>query len=210
MRTEYHAALESTKSGVLRLGTLADDALRCSIVALERGDEALAQRVITGGREIEALRRKLEAACMELIWRQQPVAGELRQVAGMLQISTDLERLDSYAVEIARAAQKRAAVSAGPAPAPLGDLARIAQSMVSDALRAYRDDRIELADLVIGRDDELDAAYQRAIKALEDQMRADSAVISSGAMLLLVVANIERAGDRAQNIAWKTRDIYGA
>jgi phosphate transport system protein len=210
MRTEYHAALDNAKQDVVRLAALADDAIRCSISALNRRDAALAGRVVTGAHDIEALRRKLEAACMELIWRQQPVAGELRQVAGILQISTDLERLNSCAVEIAKAAAKLANAAERPALREIGGLAAIAQVMVTDAIRAYRDGLVEVADGVISRDDELDEAYQRGIKALEDQMRGDSTVISSGAMLLLVLANIERAGDRAQNIAWKTKDIYAA
>jgi phosphate uptake regulator len=39
-------------------------------------------------------------------------------------------------------------------------------------------------------------------------MQADPGAISPGAVTLLVLANIERMGDRAQNIAWKTKDIY--
>jgi len=72
MRTEYHAALENAKRDVIRLGALADDAIRWSIHALKRRDAPLAERVVAGAQDIEALRRKLEAACMELIWRQQP------------------------------------------------------------------------------------------------------------------------------------------
>jgi phosphate transport system protein len=208
MRTEYHAALENAKQAVVRFGALADDAIRCSVRAMERKDAALAERVISGAPEIETMRRALEADCMELIWRQQPVAGELRQIAGILQISTDAERLYSYAVETAKAAVKLAAVAVRPAALELANLAGIAETMVTDALHAYRDGLTELADAVIGREGDLDEAYQHGIKALEEQMQADPGAISPGAVTLLVLANIERMGDRAQNIAWKTKDIY--
>lgn len=208
MRTEYHAALESAKQDVVTLGVLADDAIRCSVRALQRNDAELAERVIAGAPEIETRRRALEANCMELIWRQQPVAGELRQIAGILQISTDLERLHSYAVEIAKAGVKVVCAPARPASFELGNIAGIAEAMVTDALRAYREGSTALADSVIGREDNLDEAYQSAIKALELRMQADPSAISPGAAILLVLANIERVGDRAQNIAWKTKDIY--
>ncbi len=208
MRTEYHAALEKAKQDVVRFGALADDAIRSSLRALQRNDTALAERVVAGAPEIEDMRRMLEMNCMELIWRQQPVAGELRQIAGILQISTDLDRLNSYGVAIAKAAVKLADVAVRPASLELANLARVAEAMVTDALQAYRDGLTGLADAVIRREDDLDEAYQHGIAALEEQMQADPGTISPGAVILLVLANIERAGDRAQNIAWKTKDIY--
>jgi phosphate transport system protein len=208
MRTEYHAALDKTSLGVIQLGALAEDGVRCSFRALERRDQPLAERVISGAEGIQALRRNLEAACMELIWRQQPVAGELRQVAGMLQIGTDLERVNSYAVEIAKAALRLVAVSELPAASEIRTLAELAQAMIADALVAYRDGSIALTEAVTAREEELDEAYQRAISALEAAMQADPTAVSAGSALLLVVANAERVADRAENIAWKTQDIY--
>jgi phosphate transport system protein len=41
-----------------------------------------------------------------LIWRRKPVAGELREVAAMLEIATDLERVGDYAVDISKNAIK--------------------------------------------------------------------------------------------------------
>lgn len=78
MRTAYHEALDGTRLDVVRLGALAADAIRSSVEALENRDAALGARVIAGDDVIDDLRRKVEAACIELIWRQQPVAGAAR------------------------------------------------------------------------------------------------------------------------------------
>jgi len=93
MRTAYHQTLEKTRLDVVRLGALAADAVHSATQALERRDVTLAGRVIAGDDEIDEMRRGVEASCIELIWKQQPVAGELRAIAGMLQIVTDLERI---------------------------------------------------------------------------------------------------------------------
>src|SRR3984957_7264236 len=106
MRTAYHQALDNARLDVVRLGALTLDAIRSATHALERRDGALAARVIAGDDEIDDTRRRVETACIELIWKQQPVAGELRQIAGMLQIVTDLERIGDYAVDIAKNAIK--------------------------------------------------------------------------------------------------------
>ena len=176
--------------------------------ALERQDASLAGRVIAGQDEISALWRSVEAACIEMIWKQQPVANELREIAGMLQIATDLERVGEYAIDISRSAIKLVDVSKRPASLEVGAMAGVALAMLADAMRAYDERSIELADTVIQRDDEVDNFYRSGIKTLGTEMKTDSAVVNAGIVLLFVLANIERVGDRAQNIAWKTKDIY--
>jgi phosphate uptake regulator len=40
-------------------------------------------------------------------------------------------------------------------------------------------------------------------------MQQDPATVPAGTLLLFVVSIVERVGDRAQNIAWHTKDAYG-
>jgi phosphate transport system protein len=209
MRTAYHQALGNARLDVVRLGALTLDAVRSAIHALDRRDSALAARVIAGDDEIDDMRRHVEAACIELIWKQQPVAGELRAVAGMLQIVTDLERIGDYAVEISKSAIKLIDVPVRPASIEVGQIGAAAQTMLADAMRAYRESDSALADAVIERDDEVDQLYHSGIEALQNEMQADSGVVPAGTLLLFVLASIERVGDRAQNIAWKTKDSLG-
>jgi phosphate transport system protein len=210
MRTAYHQALDNARLDVVRLGALTLDAIRSATHALERRDGALAARVIAGDDEIDDTRRRVEAACIELIWKQQPVASELRAIAGALQIVTDLERVGDYAVDISKNAIKLIDVPVRPASVEIGQIAAVAQTMLADAMRAYREGDTVVADSVIERDDEVDVLYRSGIEALQSEMQADSGVVPAGTILLFVLATIERVGDRAQNIAWKTKDALGA
>jgi phosphate transport system protein len=210
MRTAYHQALDNARLDVVRLGALTLDAIRSATHALERRDGALAARVIASDDEIDDTRRRVEAACIELIWKQQPVASELRAIAGALQIVTDLERIGDYAVDISKNGIKLIDVPVRPASVEIGQIAAVAQTMLADAMRAYREGDAEVADSVIRRDDEVDMLYRSGIEALQTEMQADSGVVPAGTILLFVLATIERVGDRAQNIAWKTKDVVGA
>ena len=210
MRTAYHQALDNARLDVVRLGALTLDAIRSATHALERRDGSLAARVIASDDEIDDTRRRVEAACIELIWKQQPVASELRAIAGALQIVTDLERIGDYAVDISKNAIKLIDVPVRPASVEIGQIASVAQTMLADAMRAYREGDAAVADSVIERDDEVDMLYRSGIEALQTEMQADSGVVPAGTILLFVLATIERVGDRAQNIAWKTKDVVGA
>ncbi|MHB8146594.1 MAG: phosphate signaling complex protein PhoU [Vulcanimicrobiaceae bacterium] len=209
MRAAYHEALEGTRLDVVRLGALAGDAIRIAVEALERRDATAGGRVVAGDDIVDDLRRKIEAHCIELIWRQQPVAGELREIAAMLEIATDLERVGDYAVDIAKNAIKLADQTMRPQKVEIDRIASVAHAMLLDAMRAYTEHDSELGTAVIERDDEVDKLYKRSIKLLQEEMQADPEMVRAGTRYLFVLAWLERVGDRAVNIAWHTKDMIG-
>jgi phosphate transport system protein len=209
VRTAYHEALEATRLDVVRLGALCGDAIRVAVESLERRDAASGARVVAGDDAIDELRRRIESHCIELIWRQQPVAGELREIAAMLEIATDLERIGDYAVDIAKNAIKLADQSLRPHRVEVDRIAGVAHGMLLDAMRAYTERDPHLASEVILRDDEVDKLYKRSIKLLQEEMQQDPELVRSGTRYLFVLASLERVGDRAGNIAWHTKDMIG-
>jgi len=209
VRTAYHEALEATRLDVVRLGALCGDAIRVAVESLDRRDATAGARVVAGDDAVDDLRRKVESHCIELIWRQQPVAGELREIAAMLEIATDLERIGDYAVDIAKNAIKLADQTMRPHKVEIDRIASVAHSMLLDAMRAYTERDAELASQVIERDDEVDKLYKRSIKLLQSEMQADPELVRAGTRYLFVLASLERVGDRAGNIAWHTKDMIG-
>ncbi len=210
MRTVYHEALDATRLDVIRLGAIASESIRIAVDALEHRDASAGAQVVAGDDSVDDLRRKVEAACIELIWRQQPVAGELREIAAMLEIATDLERIGDHAVEIAKNAIKLADLPLRPQTVEIDRIATLAHAMLIDAMRAYTERNDELAQEVIERDDEIDKLYKRSIKLLQKEMQSDPELIRPGTRYLFVLASIERVGDRASNIAWHTRQMLGS
>jgi len=210
VRTAYHEALEATRLDVVRLGALCGDAIRVAVEALERRDASAGARVVAGDDAIDDLRRRIESHCIELIWRQQPVAGELREIAAMLEIATDLERVGDYAVDIAKNAIKLADQPVRPHKVEIDRIASVAHGMLLDAMRAYTERDEHLATEVIARDDEVDKLYKRSIKLLQEEMQQDPELVRSGTRYLFVLASLERVGDRAGNIAWHTKEMIGA
>lgn len=209
MRAAYHEALEATRLDVVRLGALAGDALRLAAEALDRRDVATGALVVAGDDVLDDLRRKVDAECIELIWRQQPVAGELREIAAMLNIATDLERVGDYAVEIAKNAIKLADQPLRPQRVEIDRIVGVTHEMLLDAMRAYAERDDELATTVIARDAEVDRLYKRSIGLLQEEMQADPDLVPAATRHLFILTSLERTGDRAGNIAWHTKDMLG-
>ncbi|TAM60737.1 phosphate signaling complex protein PhoU [bacterium] len=206
-RTAYHEALERTRLDVLRMGALAEEAVRNAVAAMDRRDTELARRVIAGDDTLDELRHRVESACIELLWRQQPLAGELRTIAAMLETIVDLERVGDHGVEIAKRAIAISDLPVRPANVEITKMGTIAADMLHDVVVAFSEQDADVAQTVIDRDDEVDVRYHNGIRALQEAMEADPRMVPAATQMLFTLGSVERIGDRAQNIAWHVKEM---
>jgi phosphate transport system protein len=89
-RVALDIGLQTLQSDVLILGSMVEKAIHRSIDALVHQDAMLARQIITEDRQINALRFKIEDATLALIATQQPLLHDLRTLAAILNIVTDL------------------------------------------------------------------------------------------------------------------------
>lgn len=107
MRDAYHQELDAVGGDLARLAGLAGGALRKASTALLGADLAAAESVIAADKVLDALRADLDDRALDLMARQQPVAGDLRTVVTSLRMSADLERMGDLAVHIAKVTRRR-------------------------------------------------------------------------------------------------------
>ena len=185
---------------LLRVGGLVDAAIERSMRALAQRDVDLARKVSADDAGLNAQRFEIEEACLALIARQQPAAGDLRAVLTAFSIVTDLERMGDHAAGIARTV-----VHMGDEPLlkPLIDLPRMAETcreMLRLSLQAYVQRDVEKAVLIVAMDDSVDALYTQIFREILSFMVEDPRTTSRGLYLLFAAHNLERIGDRVTNI----------
>ncbi len=128
----------------------------------------------------------------------------------MLEIVVDLERIGDYAVGDSPSTRSNWTTRrCVPRAFEIGRIAAIAQTMLTETMRAYTERDAILAESVIAQDDEVDRLYNRSIEALQDEMQNDAGLVRAGTLMLFVLTSLERVGDRAQNIAWHTKEMLG-
>ena len=202
-RHNYDYELQGVRNDILQMGQLVITAIERSIQALVDLDMELACQVIQGDDAIDELELLLEERCVVLIARQQPLAKDLRILSTGLKISTDLERIGDHAFDIAKIA-KRLGEGGNGHIKPLLDIPRmagLATQMLRDALTAYVNMDVELADKVCQADDEVDALYNQLFRELLTYMLANPAVINDATQLIFVARYLERVADHTTNIA---------
>jgi phosphate transport system protein len=145
-------------------------------------------------------RFEIEEAALLLLATQQPMASDLRRLAAIVHIVTDLERMGDYAAGIARIC---VLIGDEPLIKPLIDIPRMADkatSMLRRALDAFVERDVAAAEAIAHEDDEVDALYQQVYRELLMLMLANPRTIDQATHLLWAAHNLERVGDRVQNI----------
>ncbi|HVH64588.1 MAG TPA: phosphate signaling complex protein PhoU [Candidatus Acidoferrum sp.] len=201
IRTLFDQELAELKSGVLRMGSMVEQAIAESMRALVDRDNALAKDVIARDQEVNELHRQLRERAFMIMATQQPVARDLRLIVSFQQMVMELERMGDHAVSIARAALR---LNNMPQLKPYIDLPRMAElteKQVHDILGAVIEADQERARVIAERDDEVDVLYHALWDELVGYMVNDPSTVERAAILLFLAKDLERIADRVTNIA---------
>ena len=199
-RQTFERELQDLQDGLLSLGNTVEKALLDAVRTLERRDMKASRQLIAQDREINTERYAIESETLALIATQQPTATDLRTLAAILEIATELERMGDYAKGIANI---NLMLGDGPLLKPLIDIPVMAQracTMLHRALDAFVQRDVELASAIPADDDEVDALYNQVYRELVTYILEDAKCIEQANLLLWAAHNLERTADRVTNI----------
>ncbi|MBI2953805.1 MAG: phosphate signaling complex protein PhoU [Chloroflexi bacterium] len=199
-RVSFEKELGHLQDEVLVLGSMVDKAIDRSIEALKRRDLEEARRIIADDLVINRKRFDIEEQALLVIATQQPMARDLRFIASVLNIITDLERMADHAEGNAKITLL---LGDEPPLKPLIDIPRMAlktRDMLRRALDALVARDAEAAKQIAHEDDEVDALYDQVYRELLTFMIQDPRTITRATYLLWAAHNLERIGDRVTNI----------
>ena len=202
MSIHLHKAIESLKKRILELGALVEERVSMALIAAEKRDMALAEKVIEGDSTIDMLEVEVEEECSKILALHQAVATDLRFIVAVLKINNDLERIGDLACNIASHARKMASLT-GPAKAQIdfqGAEGKV-RTMLRKSLEALVNVDADLAKWVWAQDEQIDdinrSVHKQVIQALKECPEDVERLI----LLLSVSRNLERIGDHSTNIA---------
>lgn len=198
----YERAIEKLWKDILTVGGRVKEQLDLAMKALVYQDEDKAYLVFQIEDEVDEIDEDIEIRALELISIQQPLTEQLRTLAGIMKIMSNLERVSDYSVNIAEIAIKLSGM--GEYFKPLVDIPKMsdmAREMIDKALTAYSEKNTELAMEVIASDDKVDDIFSLLYDELIDYMKKDPIYVEQASHLTFVARYLERIGDHAENIA---------
>ena len=197
----YDTELARLDGEIRRMGDIAAAQLDAAIDVLTKRDSAAAMRVVGNDDAIDTLEQEVAHDVLNLLALRQPMARDLREVYAALRISSDIERIGDYAANVAKRSMVLNQTAPVAAARGLPALAKLANTLVREALAAYGERDADAAMAVRSRDAELDAEYTGLFRELLTYMAEDPRQITACTHLLFIAKNIERIGDHATNIA---------
>ena len=185
---------------IILLGSLVEQAILNSVDALQRRDANAAEEVYSNDRKINAKHYAIENHILITLATQSPLAGDLRFLAAMLEVNTELERIGDYAKGIAKVAM-RLADSEYPIPIrEIQQMADLATSMLHRALGAFVAGDIVAAYSIPEEDNKVDELYESTYRKIVEGMINNPDTIELGNQVVWVIHNLERTADRVTNI----------
>jgi len=189
------------KELILHFGTMVEESISHSNIALFKQDLSLATKVIANDAEIDRMEVELEEECLKVLALYQPVAADLRFVVAVLKINNDLERIGDLTSNIAKTVSQLAMTGPFEMPQEISVMAKQAEEMVKKSLDAVVTGDPDLARQVREEDDAVDAGRQAVSKLVMQKIQEDPQNVESLLRINSVSKHLERVADMATNIA---------
>lgn len=201
IQRHFDEELADLKKKLLHMGSLVQEMIHLAVKGLVEQDESMAKTVFGMENEVNGLHIEIDNVALRLIALHQPMAADLRLLATVVKINSEIERIADLAVNMCESTHF---ILAKPLVKPLIDLpkmAEIAQGMVSESLKSFTGGDVVLAQRVLEEDDKVDDLKDQIFRELLTYMISDPSTIDRAISLILISRNIERIGDHATNIA---------
>lgn len=215
MRIRLEEQLQQLNLEMIKMGVLCEDAINNSIdILFDAGSDAEKKKrkykeVRRADSEIDHKERELEALCMKILLRQQPLASDLRIVSSVLKMISDFERIGDQASDIAELAQY-IIKSDLPEKIKIKDMASETATMVTDCIDAFVNKDLEGCRNIYKHDDVVDSMFTEIKDEIIRLVQSDNVDGELCIDLLMTAKYLERIADHAVNIAeWVEYSITG-
>jgi len=103
---KFNDELEAVRNRVLSMGGLVEQQLHDALLAVQKSDIELAEKVLTSDHKVNKLEVQIDEECVHIIAKRHPAASDLRLVISIVKTIADLERIGDEAERIAKVAKE--------------------------------------------------------------------------------------------------------
>ncbi len=204
MRKTFHQSLDEITEDVLKMGSLAQEALHNVIQSMVAMDPELAQKVIDNDVNIDEYDLSIEEKSVVLQAEHQPVARDLRLLHSVSIIIIHLERIGDLAVNIARIVKKLSSQKENSVDKDILDLlvemGNVVKTVLSRAIESFSKKDYKLAAKLENIDASVDALQKMVLKKLYTSVSGSQEYVKFITNVSMIARYLERIGDQAVNI----------
>lgn len=208
-RMNFEMELELLHNRLSDMGEHVENTIDQVVCALESDDAEQIKALMNGDRVIDDMEKEIEAKCLSLITRQQPVARDLRMVSAALKVVTDIERIGDQTADIAELAERNQGQAIYHIAKAMPALIREAKDMVHRAVDAFIQNDGKAAASIIEMDDVVDDLFNQVKDEVVGILRDENVLDENSGKktdpdclvdVLMIAKYLEKIGDHAVNI----------
>lgn len=200
-RIVFEQELELLKNKVKEMSERATASYDTLVEAVNQKDRETLKLLLDNDRQMIDMQRSIEAKCLILLTKEQPVAKDLRLVSAALKVVTDIERIGDHVSDIAELYLRMSQnLSEGEYEPLLGTMMEEAKEMLKEAVDSFVEGHEEEAKAVIERDDIVDDLFNQVKQKMMDAIREQSLDADKVVDYLMIAKYLEKIGDHAVNI----------
>ena len=210
-RIYFEQELDLLKNKVTEMGERAEISYDRLVYAVKGNDRETLKLLLDNDRQMIDMQRSIEAKCLTLLTRQQPVARDLRLVSSALKVVTDIERVGHHVSDIAELSLRSQEFNQeGTCESKLIVMMEEAKNMLHEAVEAFVDGNEKAARKVIESDDTVDDLFNQIKGELMGSIRGQDLDADKVVDYLMIAKYLEKIGDHAVNIGeWAIFQVTG-
>nr|WP_318683341.1 phosphate signaling complex protein PhoU [uncultured Acetatifactor sp.] len=210
-RIYFEQELDLLKNKVTEMGERAEISYDRLVYAVKGNDRETLKLLLDNDRQMIDMQRSIEAKCLTLLTRQQPVARDLRLVSSALKVVTDIERVGDHVSDIAELCLRTQEFNQeGTCESKLIVMMEEAKNMLHEAVEAFVDGNEKAARKVIESDDTVDDLFNQIKGELMGSIRGQDLDADKVVDYLMIAKYLEKIGDHAVNIGeWAIFQVTG-
>lgn len=203
-RENFEKNLLQLQNKLIEMVDLTTDIIELSFKALKTQNVELALKVIENDNDIDDLENEINQMAIWLMAKEQPVARDLRRIVSIIKISSGIERIGDFAVNIAKST-----IMIGKQQSLL-DLSKLelmkitGVMMLQKAIESFVNEDIHLAKEVGDLDDQVDEMNKETYETLTQYLKTHVDDTDQLVQMLFVNRYLERLADHVTNIAEST------
>lgn len=199
-RSSIDVSIEKLRNNLIEMAENAKQQVKNCVDALVNKDCDLAESVILKDDILDNMQREIEDKCIRVIATEQPMAVDLRTVFTISKVSSDLERMADYAVDIAKITIRLKDEDYIKPLIDIPKISKIVEKMIVESVDAFTKKDVIKSYKICKMDDEVDELYRKIFSELVIMMSKNLALLNRATQLLFVIKYLERLADHATNI----------
>ncbi len=194
---EINALINSVRLTSARL----EETLDKVVQNLDDKNEILAKSIVKNDDEFDRDEHDIEQKCLKLVLTQSPVASDWREIAAIMKMISDIERIADHCADISKYTAHLSQETPVKLPDYFKDMVNVMRDMVHDGIVCFNDSNTDLAEKLIKTDDVVDNYFSRFRKDIEALIEQSPKDAEQYVNYLMIGKYVERIADHTTNIA---------